>query len=73
MCNALESHFAIPSKNLGKHKLELLASYLHHFMPSWKREFLGKGKKLDKSPYFIILCSSALRAVEVIKYVTCKP
>lgn len=37
-------------------------------MPSYKREFQGKGKKLDKSPYFIILCSSALRAVEVIKY-----
>lgn len=55
--------------NLGKHKLELLPSYLHHFMPRWKQEFLGKGKKLDKSPYFIILCASALRAVEVLKYV----
>lgn len=57
----------MPTKNLGKHKLELLPSYLHNFMPRWKKEFLGKGKKLDKSPYFIILCSSALRAVEIIK------
>ncbi|KAF1322137.1 Ubiquitin-specific protease, partial [Globisporangium splendens] len=65
-----ESHFAVPTKNLGKHKLELLPSYLHHFMPRWKKEFLGKGKKLDKSPYFIVLCSSALRAVEIIKHLS---
>lgn len=64
-----ESHFAAP-KGLGKHKLELLPSYIHHLLPSFKRDFLGKGKRRDKSPYFLILCSSALRCVEVIKYLT---
>lgn len=65
MC--LESHFAAPT-GLGKHKLELLPAYMHHFLPHLKKEFLGK-KKYDKSPYFLIVCSSALRAVEVLKYV----
>ncbi|KAG7396276.1 cms1 ribosomal small subunit [Phytophthora boehmeriae] len=64
-----EAHFAAP-KGLGKHKLELLPSYIHHLMPAWRRDFVGKGKKRDKSPYFLILCSSALRAVEVLKYLT---
>ncbi|KAL3663547.1 hypothetical protein V7S43_011434 [Phytophthora oleae] len=64
-----ESHFVAP-KGLGKHKLELLPAYIHHLLPSFKRDFLGKGKRRDKSPYFIILCSSALRCVEVIKYIT---
>ncbi|RLN71917.1 hypothetical protein BBJ28_00015913 [Nothophytophthora sp. Chile5] len=66
-CSA-KTHFASP-KGLGKHKLELLPAYIHHFMPKWKREFAGKGKRLDKSPYFLVLCSSALRCVEVLKHV----
>ncbi|KAI9905782.1 hypothetical protein PsorP6_014078 [Peronosclerospora sorghi] len=64
-----ESHFVVP-RGLGKHKLELLPSYIHHLLPTYKRDFLGKGKRRDKSPYFIILCSSALRCVEVIKHLT---
>ncbi|KAG3086347.1 hypothetical protein PI124_g16582 [Phytophthora idaei] len=64
-----ESHFVAP-KGLGKHKLELLPSYIHHLLPSFKRDFVGKGKRRDKSPYFLILCSSALRCVEVIKHLT---
>lgn len=64
----IESHFAAPT-GLGKHKLELLPAYMHNFLPHLKKEFLGKGKKYDKSPYFLIVCSSALRAVEVLKYV----
>ncbi|RLN86934.1 hypothetical protein BBJ28_00010511 [Nothophytophthora sp. Chile5] len=69
-CSAVlgQTHFASP-KGLGKHKLELLPAYIHHFMPKWKREFAGKGKRLDKSPYFLVLCSSALRCVEVLKHV----
>uniref|UniRef100_H3H2I1 Uncharacterized protein n=1 Tax=Phytophthora ramorum TaxID=164328 RepID=H3H2I1_PHYRM len=55
---------------LGKHKLELLPAYIHHLLPTFKRDFAGKGKRRDKSPYFLILCSSALRCVEVIKHLT---
>ncbi|KUF76074.1 CMSS1 protein [Phytophthora nicotianae] len=62
-----ESHFVAP-KGVGKHRLDLLPSYIHHLMPSFKRDFLGKGKRRDKSPYFLILCSSALRCLEVIKH-----
>lgn len=61
-----ESHFVAPT-GLGKHKLELLPSYIHYLQPTYKRDFLGKGMRRDKSPYFLILCSSALRCVEVIK------
>ncbi|KAG7381541.1 cms1 ribosomal small subunit [Phytophthora pseudosyringae] len=64
-----EAHFVAP-KGLGKHKLELLPSYMHHLLPTFKRDFVGKGKRRDKSPYFLILCSSALRCVEVIKHIT---
>ncbi|KAG2520601.1 hypothetical protein JM18_007029 [Phytophthora kernoviae] len=64
-----EAHFAAP-KGLGKHKLELLPTYIYHLLPTWKREFVGKGKRRDKSPYFLILSSSALRAVEILKYLT---
>lgn len=62
-----ESHFEAP-KGLGKHKLEQLPAYIYHVVPGWKRDFLGKGKKRDKSPYILILCSSALRAVEFNKH-----
>ncbi|KAG6606619.1 putative ubiquitin-specific protease [Phytophthora cinnamomi] len=62
-----ESHFVAP-KGLGKHRLELLPTYIHHLLPTHKRDFLGKGKRRDKSPYFLILCSSALRCVEVHKH-----
>ncbi|OWY98272.1 Ubiquitin-specific protease [Phytophthora megakarya] len=48
----------------------LLPSYIHNLLPTFKRDFLGKGKRRDKSPYFLILCSSALRCVEVIKHLT---
>ncbi|KAL8005513.1 putative P-loop containing nucleoside triphosphate hydrolase, protein Cms1 [Plasmopara halstedii] len=64
-----ETHFVVP-KGLGKHKLMLLPSYIHHLLPSFKRDFMGKSKRRDKSPYFVILCSSALRCVEVIKHLT---
>lgn len=64
-----ESHFEAP-KGLGKHKLEQLPAYIYHVVPGWKRDFLGKGKKRDKSPYILILCSSALRAVEINKHLT---
>ena len=30
---------------------------------------MGKGKRRDNSPIFLILCSSALRCVKLIKYV----
>ncbi|CAH0476814.1 unnamed protein product [Peronospora belbahrii] len=62
-----ESHFLAPT-GLGKHKLELLPSYIHHLLPTYKREFLGKDKRRDKSPIVLILSSSALRCVEVIKH-----
>ncbi|KAH7462707.1 Protein CMSS1 [Phytophthora ramorum] len=64
-----EMHFVVP-QGLGKHKLELLPAYIHHLLPTFKRDFAGKGKRRDKSPYFLILCSSALRCVEVIKHLT---
>ncbi|CAH0492149.1 unnamed protein product [Peronospora farinosa] len=64
-----ESHFLVPA-GLGKHKLELLPSYIHHLLPTYKRDFLGKGMRRDKSPVFLILCSSALRCVELIKHLT---
>ncbi|TDH68294.1 hypothetical protein CCR75_003243 [Bremia lactucae] len=54
-------------KGLGKHKVELLPAYIHHLLPSFKRDFIGKGIRRDKSPIFLILCSSALRCVQVIK------
>lgn len=68
VCPCAETHFAAPT-GLGKHKLELLPAYIYNLMPAWKKEFAGKGKRHDKSPYFIVLSSSALRAVEVYKYV----
>lgn len=63
---ALESHFVAP-RGLGKHRLDRLPAYIHQLLPTFKKDFLGKGKRRDKSPYFLILCSSALRCVEVIK------
>lgn len=66
MVVVVETHFAAP-KGLGKHKLELLPAYIYGLMPNWKKEFVGKGKRHDRSPYFIIICSSAIRAVEVYK------
>ncbi|CAI5708745.1 unnamed protein product [Peronospora destructor] len=64
-----ESHFLAPV-SLGKHRLELLPSYIHRLLPTYKKEFLGKGKRRDKSPVLLILCSSALRCVELIKHLT---
>ncbi|KAE8985516.1 hypothetical protein PR003_g23256 [Phytophthora rubi] len=64
-----ETHFVAP-KGLGKHRLDRLPAYIHQLLPSFKKDFVGKGKRRDKSPYFLILCSSALRCVDVIKHLT---
>ncbi|TMW65257.1 hypothetical protein Poli38472_009424 [Pythium oligandrum] len=62
-----ESHFVAPA-GLGKHTLPNLSLYMRHLRPAWKVDFKGKGKKYDKSTYFLVICSSALRAVEVLKH-----
>ncbi|KAF0688101.1 Aste57867_20262 [Aphanomyces stellatus] len=62
----VESHFAtVP--NFGKHNLDSLSRFLRSLCPKWKLLFKGKGIKDKKSPILLIVCSSALRAVEVGK------
>ncbi|KAJ0408196.1 hypothetical protein ATCC90586_003304 [Pythium insidiosum] len=64
-----ENHFVAP-KGLGKHTLQSLPLYMRHCVPTWKQVFRGKKIKYDKSPIFLIVCSSALRAVEVLKHLS---
>ncbi|KAE9349903.1 hypothetical protein PR003_g5634 [Phytophthora rubi] len=40
-------------------------AYIDQLLPSFKKDFVGKGKRRDKSPYFLILCSSTLDADQV--------
>ncbi|RHY22192.1 hypothetical protein DYB32_009576 [Aphanomyces invadans] len=61
-----EAHFTVVPQ-FGKHNLDSLSRFLRSICPKWKLLFKGKGIKGDCSPILVILCSSALRAVEVGK------
>lgn len=62
-----ESHFVAPD-GLGKHTLPNLGLYMRHLQPQWKKNFRNRDWRYDKSPCFLIICSSALRAVELLKH-----
>jgi len=53
---------------LGKHTLTSLGLYMRHLQPTWKRDFRNKLWRYDKSPCFLIITGSALRAVELLKH-----
>ncbi|CAK4460548.1 unnamed protein product [Aphanomyces euteiches] len=61
-----EAHMTVVP-NFGKHTLESLSRFLRSICPAWKSLFKGKGIKDKASPILIIVCASALRAVEVGK------
>ncbi|OQR83324.1 ubiquitin-specific protease [Achlya hypogyna] len=61
-----ESHFT-EIKQFGKHNLDSLTRFLRALCPEWKFAFKGKGIKDKSSPILLIVCSSALRAVEIGK------
>ncbi|KDO20503.1 hypothetical protein SPRG_14261 [Saprolegnia parasitica CBS 223.65] len=61
-----ESHFTV-LKQFGKHTLESYTRFLRALCPEWKFLFRGKGIKDKRSPLLLIVCSSALRAVEIGK------
>ncbi|KAF0708366.1 hypothetical protein AaE_013242 [Aphanomyces astaci] len=61
-----EAHFTVVPQ-FGKHNLDSLSRFLRSICPKWKLLFKGKGIKDQCSPILLIVCSSALRAVEVGK------
>merc|ERR1712159_796368 len=68
-------HFALWNDgSSGKHTLKSLPRYLRCVLPSWKKDFKKNNKKISaelrNSPRVIIICSSAIRAVEVMKFLS---
>ncbi|OQR90213.1 ubiquitin-specific protease [Thraustotheca clavata] len=63
-----ESHFTVIPQ-FGKHTLDSFTRFLRALCPEWKFLFKGKGIKDKCSPIILIMCSSALRAVEVGKLI----
>jgi protein CMS1 len=41
---------------------------MRDLQPSWKKDFRNKDWRYDKSPRFLIISASALRAVELLKH-----
>ena len=57
-------------EDFGKHSDASWSRFVQSVTPGWKRLFKKKNANATKSPIVVILCASALRAVEVRKYVT---
>lgn len=63
-------HLTLAPTNFGKHTLASYTRYIRVLVPSWKFTFKPKNANASYSPVVIILCSSALRAVEILKHLT---